>query len=74
MASIEIPSGVASLGSNSFQNCTNMTGIYFHGDAPTVGADAFSGDTLATAYFIEGKSGWPTPPTAWNGIPTAYWT
>ena len=64
--------GVAKVGSTAFQNNTMLTEVYFDGDAPVVGANAFaSTPTNCTAYVPYGSTGWgvdiPLTGTAdWN--------
>ena len=42
----------------AFANCTGLTGVFFVGDAPTLGSDVFSGDDSATVYYLPGTTGW----------------
>jgi len=55
---VTIPNSVTGIGANAFFYCTNLTDIYFQGNAPGVGSSAFSGDTNATAYYLPGTTGW----------------
>jgi uncharacterized repeat protein (TIGR03803 family) len=71
LASVMIPSSVTSIGETTFYNCTNLTGIYFQGNAPSyVGYDVFYEDTKATAYYLPCATGW-TDFAADTGIPAA---
>lgn len=68
---IKIPSSVTNIGNLVFYNCTNLTGIYFNGNAPAFGYNVFDGDNNATVYYLPGATGWNlwvSPPAAilWN--------
>ena len=64
-ASVTIPSSVISIGSDSFAYCgalnnPNLT-VYFGGNAPSVGFDAFYDDGSngkIVAYYLPGTTGW----------------
>jgi hypothetical protein len=58
LTSITIPAGVTSIGSSAFSDCTNLTGIYFLGDAPGADLTVFTGDNHATIYYLPGAMGW----------------
>ena len=68
LTSITLPSSLALIGGEAFVGCTNLTSIYFGGNAPICGELPFYSDVLATAYYLEGSTGWTNP---WSGIPTA---
>jgi hypothetical protein len=61
LTSITIPAGVINLGSAAFADCTNLTGIYFLGDAPSADLTVFTGDNHATIYYLPGTAGWSSP-------------
>jgi hypothetical protein len=65
-----IPGGVTNLGDHAFANCTNLTSVYFAGNAPAAAATAFSGDTNATLYYLYGTTGWSSP---FVGMPAVLW-
>ena len=53
----------------AFEQCGKLKAVYFLGDAPTLGIDAFTATALdLTVYYLEEKSGWTSP--YWNGIPS----
>jgi hypothetical protein len=59
------------VGYNAFFACTNLTALYFKGDAPAgSGAFGFAWPTTAVAYYLPGTSGWSAK---WDIIPTALW-
>lgn len=70
LTSVTIPSSVTSIGSAAFQGCSGLTSVIFQGNAPTPNSDSsvFSGDTLATASYPAGKTGWTA---TFDGISTA---
>jgi hypothetical protein len=60
---------VRSIGDGAFASCTNLSAVYFSGDAPTAGGSVFSG-ALATIYYLPGTAGWGA---TFGGRPTALW-
>ena len=70
LTSVAIPDGVTSIGNCTFYECTRLTGAYFKGNAPSIGAAVFDGDNNATVYHLPGTTGWS--PT-FGGRPTARW-
>jgi outer membrane protein OmpA-like peptidoglycan-associated protein len=80
---VTIPASVSRLMENAFYLCQDMTAVLFLGDEPvTVQARVF-GNTAPgfTVYYVNGKTGFASPPGPWvpTGIayegsyPTAYW-
>jgi hypothetical protein len=61
LTSITIPADVVNLGSSAFADCTNLTGIYFLGNAPGADSTVFTGDNHATIYYPPGATGWSSP-------------
>ena len=70
---IVIPNSINNIGDRAFQNDTNLTGIYFKGDAPSIGSNVFAGDTKAVVYYLPGTSGWDDFSSNAN-ISTKLWT
>ncbi|MGH7970021.1 MAG: leucine-rich repeat domain-containing protein, partial [Limisphaerales bacterium] len=69
LASATIGKGVTSIGEGAFANCEDLTGIYFQGNAPSLGgALVFDGDNNLIIYYLLGTTGWD--PT-FGGRPTA---
>ncbi|MEI6605818.1 MAG: leucine-rich repeat domain-containing protein [Verrucomicrobiota bacterium] len=55
LISVNIPASVTSIESDAFSTCTSLTGVCLQGGPGILlGTDVFSGDTLATAYFLRG--------------------
>ncbi|HLH56046.1 MAG TPA: leucine-rich repeat domain-containing protein [Verrucomicrobiae bacterium] len=75
LRSMVIPKSVTSIAEFCFGYSTNLTALYFEGDAPTV-SDAFivlsQGDPTI-AYYLPGTQGWgatfASQPTAWWVLP-----
>ncbi len=61
LTNITIPASVISLGSSAFSDCTNLTGIYFLGNAPGADLTVFAGDYHAIVYYPPGTTGWSSP-------------
>jgi hypothetical protein len=60
----------------AFIDCTNLTGVYFKGNAPLLESSwdgvvrVFDGDDSAVIYYLPGTTGWgPT----FGGLQTALW-
>jgi hypothetical protein len=58
LTSVTIPKSVASIEAGAFLNCARLAEVYFKGNAPSLGASPFSGDTNATVYYLPGTTGW----------------
>lgn len=69
LENISIGNNVTNLKSAVFQNCTNLTSIYFKGDAPTLGNCVFTfANENATVYYLPGATGWGE---SFGGLKTA---
>jgi uncharacterized repeat protein (TIGR03803 family) len=68
LTNVTIGNGVTNIGSVAFAGCTSLTNVYFQGNAPSADSFAFPGN--ATAYYLEGTTGWGS---TFDGIPTALW-
>ncbi|MGO8677431.1 MAG: leucine-rich repeat protein [Limisphaerales bacterium] len=67
LTNVTIPAGVTAIGSLAFANCTNLAGLYFQGNAPTLGdSSVFYGDS-ATVYYVSGAANWSP---LFGGLPT----
>jgi hypothetical protein len=53
-----IPNSVTGMGDHAFASCTNLTGIWFQGNAPGLGSSVFTNDANATVYYVSGFTGW----------------
>ena len=71
LKTIEIPSFITSIGSYAFKN-TGLKYIYFKGNAPTIGSNAFSGVSGAYAKYPYGNTTWTSSKCA-NYGGTLYW-
>jgi hypothetical protein len=60
LAAITIPAGVTNIQADAFDLCGGLTAIYFQGNAPSLGANAFYGVNAAVAkvYYLAGTTGW----------------
>jgi len=75
LTNVTIGKGLGFLGVGTFSYNTGLVAIYFKGNAPTpgenmFGQDLFHYDTVATAYYLPGTTGWGT---TYAGIPTVLW-
>jgi hypothetical protein len=72
LTSVTIPGSVTYLDLYALSSCPILMGIYFQGNPPSLAQGAFSGDLLATVYYLPtpGTPGWGT---TFSGLPTALW-
>jgi hypothetical protein len=71
LTSVTIPNSVTNIGDLAFYYCTDLWGVYFEGNAPSLGgASVFASDNNTTVYYWPGTTGWGT---AYGGRPTAVW-
>jgi hypothetical protein len=57
VVTVTIPGTITNIGSEAFTDCSNLTGVYFEGDAPTADSNVFLND-VATVYYCPGAVGW----------------
>jgi len=70
LTSVAIPNSVISIGDLAFGFCTNLTALYFAGNAPNVEQEDVFPYAFPTIYYLPGTTGWgPT----FAGRPTALW-
>jgi hypothetical protein len=65
VTNVLVPNTVTNIGNNAFVGCPNLAGVYFQGNAPTVGT-AFSDPTIV--YYLPNTSGWGG---TFGGAPTS---
>jgi hypothetical protein len=58
LASVTIPGSVTNIGDQALALCSSLTGVYFQGNAPSLGSLVFDGDNKAVAYYLPGTAGW----------------
>src|ERR1035441_3601171 len=58
LTNVTIGNSVTSIGNSAFDYCTSLTGVYFNGNAPSLGLSVFTADNNATVYYLPGTSGW----------------
>ena len=66
---IRVPGSVTAISNMVFYLCTHLYGLYFEGNAPTVGVNTFAPDR-PTVYYLSGTTGWGS---TFAGAPTALW-
>ena len=71
---LTIPASVTALGRYAFWKCSNLTNVVFNGNAPTVGASAFSHVNSSCKALVSPQStGWGVSiPGTWQGIGIEY--
>jgi hypothetical protein len=67
---VTIPSSTSVIRNNAFMYARSNLNVYFLGDAPTVGSDAFMG-VDGKAYIKTGATGFTAVGTAWKGLTVA---
>jgi autotransporter-associated beta strand protein len=69
LISVVFPASLTDIEDGAFFGVDSLRRIYFHGDAPNINSDLFSG-TPAIIYYRHGTSGWEE---TFAGRPTALW-
>ncbi len=72
LTNVTFGDGVTNIGSDTFQSCTSLKTVYFQGNAPTPtnSIPVFSGDPIATVYYLPETSGWGA---LFDGLPAVLW-
>ena len=68
LANVTIPRSVTNLADNAFRNGTRLGGLYFEGNAPSLGSSVFPTNTII--YYLPDATGWSAP---FGGRPTVLW-
>jgi serine/threonine protein kinase len=71
LSTVTLPASVTSIGGVAFMNSSDLTGIFFKGNAPGVASNTFQGADKATIYYLPTTTGWGKE---FGGRPTAVWT
>jgi hypothetical protein len=58
ITNVLIPNTVTNLEDGAFQMCSNLAGVYFQGNTPSLGLNVFPGGSLATAYYLPATTNW----------------
>lgn len=67
LTNVVIPDSVTNMGISAFAFCSNLTSVYFLGDAPLEGGGVFDSTPIQFVYYPAGASGWGA---TFAGIPT----
>ena len=70
LARAAISGGVTNIGDGAFGSCTSLAGIFFTGNAPTVGSAVFNSDDHASVYYLPATLGWSS---TLDGLPALLW-
>ena len=73
LSTVIIGNGVTNIEHEVFSYNDALTGVYFHGDAPTHEDDIFYDAEDVVVYHQESAAGWPAVPALWADRPTALW-
>jgi hypothetical protein len=57
VTTVRIPASVTVIEDSAFSGCSRLAGIYFLGDAPSLGSAVFAG-AGPTVYYKSGTAGW----------------
>lgn len=75
LTSITMPTSLTNIADMAFYKCLSLTnatiGVYFLGDAPSLGTSVFAFDAKAVAYYLPYTKGWAGP--TFGGIPLMPW-
>jgi hypothetical protein len=72
-----VPTNITSIGDQAFADCIILRGIFFSGNAPSLGSGIFDGDTQAVIYVLPKTTGWGltfgfSGESSFEGIPILY--
>jgi hypothetical protein len=75
MTNAIVADGVPSIAYAMFEICSNLTGVFFQGNAPTVDGDPSDGPVFydnnnVTVYYLPGTTGWSN---TYQGVPAVLW-
>src|SRR6185295_19088658 len=71
LGKVTFPATVIGIGDFAFYGCTILQGLYFYGNAPTLGGSSvFQALNHPTAYYQTGTTGWSS---TYGGLSTAVW-
>jgi hypothetical protein len=70
LTTLIMPASLINISDRAFNYCS-VTGVYFQGNAPSVGLGVFDGDDDAIVYYLPGTTGWGE---TFGGRPTALWS
>jgi hypothetical protein len=70
LTTVTMGRGVAELWDLAFSTGTNLTGVFFWGNAPPYSSESFLGCVNATAYYLPGTTGWGP---RFDHLPTTPW-
>jgi hypothetical protein len=68
LTSITIPASVDTIEGFAFSYCSNLSAVFFDGNAPKVATSAFNGSSIVTIYYRHGTHGWGS---TFGGRPTS---
>jgi hypothetical protein len=72
LTSITIPGSVTHIEAETFVQCSDLTSVFFQGNAPTADLTVFDEDNSATVYYLPGSTGWVDFSTN-TGVSTVLW-
>lgn len=70
LTNLIVSASVNTIGASAFGYSTNLTSVYFLGNAPSADLDLFFKDYKTTVYYLPGTTGWGS---TLGGRPTASW-
>ena len=68
---LTLPVGVTAIGIDAFRSASFLKRVFFMGNKPTIGTDAFTGLTSATAYVKVTATGYPAVGSLMDGLTIA---
>ena len=66
-----LPVGVTSIGNDAFRSASSLQRVFFLGNKPTIGTDAFTGVTSGIAYVKVTATGYPAVGSLMDGLTIA---
>jgi hypothetical protein len=71
LINVTIGNSVTNIGNYAFADCGSLAGVYFQGNAPSLGRFVFQSDPNSVyVYYLPGTTGWGS---TFGGLPTVLW-
>ena len=70
LTNITIPSSVTNIEATAFMACSDLSGVFFAGNAPTYPANSPPFEDIETIYYLPGTAGWSN---TYSGRPAVLW-
>jgi hypothetical protein len=70
LTNVTVGNSLTNIADQAFSYCSNLRGIYFEGNAPSLGGTGVFAGSSTSIYYLPGTTGWGS---IFGGRPTALW-